>query len=71
MFKIHLYGVDVNTQRDFLHFPIIPRTGDYIELSSTVFYRVVSVHLQPSYDGAGLVVERITKERYDAIHGVK
>ncbi len=69
MFRVHLYGVDVPLQRDTLEFPIIPRAGDYIELSARDFFRVVSVHLQPSYDGVGLLVERVSEARYDAIRG--
>lgn len=59
MFDITLNGPDAPKHAAPLQFPIVPRPGDYLELGPDLQFRVVSVRMQPSYDGAVVEVERV------------
>lgn len=54
-----------------MYFVSIPRAGEFIQFSPEHFAEVESVHYQPVYEGAVLVIRMVSPAVYDVHFGVE
>ena len=54
-----------------MYFVSIPRAGEFIQFSPEHFAEVESVHYQPVYEGAVLVIRMVSPAIYDVHFGVE